>query len=345
MLDTAKSREELESDWWLWKAWVLDQFSFNRDVVLQRHIEGVKASIQMAHNWANPEDIKEILDGIDEIHHITVWGKRISVIPWTNIQVTRVLEAREEEPSNEDILNHWQLKYFLFYGPPPEKVDWLQKYDLKDRKIVFPNGQAIDLEMSVIGASDIVEIKSNWKTLVTELFACTRVEGSVPEYAYLTQPIQATSNRESGVYHRVFTLQSEDVIRKLIEWWAPLSLRPNWKIDSFWILQQFILESIAPHSHYSFPIPMTEFPYFAPKDITYPESIWVTAVKAFWYIDSKWRNKVVTYSLHGYKWWQDAWNEYYRGKMSKEDTLVVTMTVFDLEKLESYRDSENKKAA
>jgi hypothetical protein len=51
--------------------------------------------------------------------------------------------------------------------------------------------------MSVIGASDIVEIKTGGKTLVTELFACTRVEGAIPEYAYLTQPIQVTTNRET----------------------------------------------------------------------------------------------------------------------------------------------------
>lgn len=266
------------------------------------------------------------------------------VIRWISQEVTRVLEDREEA-FNEDTLSHWQLKYFLFYGPPPEKVDGLQKYDLKDRQITFPNGDVIDLELSVIGASDIVEIKKWWKTLVTELFACTRVEWSIPEYAYLTQPVQVTTNKETGVYHRVFTLKSNEVISELIEMWAPISTRPNGEIDAFGAVQAYIIEKTSPHALFVFPIELKAFPYFAPSDITYPHSLWTTLVKAFWYVDRKGRNKIVTYSLHGYKWGQDAGNQYYKEKMSKEDTLVVTMTIFDLEKLENHHQRESSKIA
>ena len=160
--------------------------------------------------------------------------------------------------------------------------------------------------------------------LFTEAFLCGNIWNRKPSFTLGVDTSKVYRNQTRSVYNRTILVTSDDFEQALVD--SGEQFWDNWNKDRFAVLQEYIVEQIAPDAEYTFPIHLS-------RESNVPLSAWVTAIKSFGVAGKNGKgNKIITYTLHGYKW-KRGQQEPYKKYAPDDDTLVVTCTIFQLDKL------------
>lgn len=221
---------------------------------------------------------------------------------------------------NEVIINNdtptWDPYYLVGYIKFHENlsiVDALKKYNTSILETVF----WYRVEMWVIWESHTLEIyDNNWNILASEIVACLPLDNK--ESMYELKDKTSIRIKKDWYDHKIMRFNSDALWEKL---WTTYH---HWK-DVFFSIQEDLIQLWEPQCYYEFPFDIEIEHDWKHHKV---QTAWVTALKAF-SIEKDNERKIVTYTIHWYKkkWGLVTWDA------PNEDTIIVTRSIFDLNKL------------